>query len=278
MPSGFATNALYWCAEAPLQPDRPSLLFIHASWMSSSMWEETVHSLSPQLPDINLVRVDLNGHGKTTQGRTEYTLWDQAQDVLTVLTELNLSKVIVVAISMGAMVALRMALLHQDQLSGLILLSANADKASDLHRIGFPDVCDTWTSTPSPSNAIMNSAILAWGGSPDLRGPRAQRIRQDWVERHSGAENIRPTLRSMMERDGLLHRLGEIWVPVLLVHGEDDQTYPVQDALDIHNALVNAEARLEIIPGEGHLLVCLRDSADVTGLIKGFVEKAFPSM
>jgi pimeloyl-ACP methyl ester carboxylesterase len=50
--------------------------------MSSSMWEETTQSLSSTLSNTNLVRVDLNGHGKTTQGRKEYTLWDQAQDVL----------------------------------------------------------------------------------------------------------------------------------------------------------------------------------------------------
>jgi pimeloyl-ACP methyl ester carboxylesterase len=50
--------------------------------MSSSMWEETTQSLASQLMNTNLVRIDLNGHGKTTQGRKEYTLWDQAQDVL----------------------------------------------------------------------------------------------------------------------------------------------------------------------------------------------------
>jgi pimeloyl-ACP methyl ester carboxylesterase len=50
--------------------------------MSSSMWEETTQSLSDGLSSTNLVRVDLNGHGRTTEGRKEYTLWDQAQDVL----------------------------------------------------------------------------------------------------------------------------------------------------------------------------------------------------
>jgi pimeloyl-ACP methyl ester carboxylesterase len=85
MASGFAKNGLYWCAEAPLQPDHPSIIFIHASWMSSSMWAETVQSLLHQLPKVNLVRVDLNGHGKTTDGRKEYSLWEQAHDVLSLL-------------------------------------------------------------------------------------------------------------------------------------------------------------------------------------------------
>lgn len=85
MPSGFASNNLYWETEAPLQKGKPTVLFIHASWMSSAMWEETIQLLAPQLPEVNLLRVDLNGHGKTTAGRKEYTLWNQAEDVFTLL-------------------------------------------------------------------------------------------------------------------------------------------------------------------------------------------------
>ncbi|KAL4885394.1 putative alpha/beta hydrolase [Aspergillus karnatakaensis] len=273
MASGFAKNNLYWCAEAPLQPDHPSIIFIHASWMSSTMWAETVQALAPHLRNVNLIRVDLNGHGNTVEGRKAYTLWDQAQDVLTLLNDLSLSNVIIAAISMGTMVALRIALLDQSKLSGLILLSANADAASEAHRIGFSQLRDIWTSTPSPSEAIMNGAILAWGGAPDIQGPRAQRIRAEWIARHSGKENIDPTMESMMERDSVLDRLGEIQVPVLLVHGEDDRTYPVQDAVDIQNQLVNTNVDLKILPGHGHLLVYLRESDDVTALIKGFVGK-----
>ncbi|CEL08508.1 hypothetical protein ASPCAL11657 [Aspergillus calidoustus] len=277
MSSGFAKNGLYWCAEAPLQPSQPTILFIHASWMSSSMWEETTQSLSDDLSNTNLVRVDLNGHGRTTEGRKEYTLWDQAQNVLDLIDELNLSNIIVTAISMGTMVALRIALLQQTKLTGLILLSANASAASEAHKTGFPQLRDIWTATPSPSDAIMNGAILAWGGATDVNSPRAQRIRDDWVQRHSGKENIDPTLASMMGRESLLGRLSEIRVPVLLVQGEDDRTYPVADAEEIQRGLVNAPVSLEVLKGEGHLLVYLRESEDVTGLIRGFAARVFGS-
>ncbi|KAL3461159.1 putative alpha/beta hydrolase [Aspergillus heterothallicus] len=277
MSSGFAPNGLYWCAEAPLQPSQPTLVFIHASWMSSSMWEETTRSLAIDLPTTNLIRIDLNGHGKTTNGRKEYTLWDQAHDVLSLIDDLNLSNVLIAAISIGTMVALRSALLSPSKVSGLILLSANASAASDAHKLGFPQLRDIWTSTPSPSEEIMNGAILAWGGDADVGGARAQRIREHWIARHSGKENIDPTLCSMMERESLLGRLAEIRVPVLLVHGEEDGTYPVEDAAEIQRELVNAagEVRLEVLKGEGHLLVYLRESSDVTGLIRGFAARVF---
>ncbi|KAH1629925.1 hypothetical protein KXX39_003076 [Aspergillus fumigatus] len=273
MPSGFASNNLYWETEAPLQKGKPTVLFIHASWMSSAMWEETIQLLAPQLPEVNLLRVDLNGHGKTTAGRKEYTLWNQAEDVLTLLRELELSNVLIAAISMGSMIALRLVLLDQARFSGLVLLASNASEATNAQRDAFYQLRDIWVATPAPSEQIMNAAILSWGGNPDVEGPRATRIKQDWIQRHSGAENVEPTLTSMMERDAVLNQLGEFRVPVLLIHGEDDKTYPLQDAVEIKERLVNADVRLEVVKDEGHLLIHLREAKDVAEWIQGFVQK-----
>jgi pimeloyl-ACP methyl ester carboxylesterase len=187
--------------------------------------------------------------------------------------ELELSKVMIAAISMGSMIALRLALLDQARFVGLVLLGSNASAATDAQRSAFYQLCDIWVATPSPSEQIMNAGILSWGGDPDVEGSRATHIKQDWVQRHSGAENVEPTLDSMMERDALLDRLGEIRVPVLLIHGEDDKTYPLQDAVEIKERLVNADVRLEVVKGGGHMLIHLREAKDVAEWIQGFVQK-----
>ncbi|KAL2814362.1 hypothetical protein BDW59DRAFT_154434 [Aspergillus cavernicola] len=70
------------------------------------------------------------------------------------------------AISMGIMVALRRALLSI--LTGLLLLSANADAASEAHRIGFPLLRDIWTSTPFASRSDHERRDPCLGGSPDV--------------------------------------------------------------------------------------------------------------
>ncbi|GAB1212149.1 hypothetical protein ATERTT37_001279 [Aspergillus terreus] len=237
------------------------------------MWEETVQLLAPHLSDVNLLRIDLNGHGKTTAGRKEYTLWDQAEDVLALLGELELSQVIIAAISMGSMIALRLALLNPARVVGLVLLGSNASAVTDVQRSAFYQLRDIWVATPAPSEQIMNAAILGWGGNPDVDSPRAIQIKKDWVHRHSGAENVVPTLNSMMERDTLLDRLGEIRVPVLLIHGEDDKTYPLEDAVDIKEQLVNTDVRLEVIKDEGHLLIHLREAKDVAEWIQAFKQR-----
>lgn len=174
---------------------------------------------------------------------------------------------------MGSMIALRLALLDPPRFVGLALLGSNASAVTDAQRSAFYQLRDIWLATPAPSEQIMNAAILGWGGNPDVDSPRAIRIKQDWIHRHSGAENVVPTLNSMMERDTLLDRLREIRVPVLLIHGEDDRTYPLEDAVDIKERLVNTDVRLEVIKDEGHLLIHLREAKDVAEWIRVFTQR-----
>jgi 3-oxoadipate enol-lactonase len=64
---------------------KPTLIFLHAAWMSSTMFEEIVAHLQAFLPEKNMLCIDLNGHGKTTAGRRNFTLWDQGDDVVALM-------------------------------------------------------------------------------------------------------------------------------------------------------------------------------------------------
>jgi hypothetical protein len=53
--------------------------------MASTIFEETVGHLSALLPNINLLYVDVNGHGRTTAGRKTFTLWERGDDVIALM-------------------------------------------------------------------------------------------------------------------------------------------------------------------------------------------------
>ena len=74
-------SQLYWTSVPNLDASNPTVIFLHAAWMSSSMFEETIAYLSPILPNTNLLRIDCNGHVKTVAGRKTFNLWDQASDI-----------------------------------------------------------------------------------------------------------------------------------------------------------------------------------------------------
>lgn len=75
-------SALYWTCASDFDAAKPSVIFLHAAWMSSAMFDETIAHLSPALGNVNLIRVDVNGHGQTKNGRDKFTLWDQGDDVV----------------------------------------------------------------------------------------------------------------------------------------------------------------------------------------------------
>ena len=186
--------------------------------------------------------------------------------------ELKIENATIAGISMGACIALRLALSHQSRIDALILMSSTAGEESAEGKAAITQVRDIWVSSPSPSEEIMNIAIQGWGGDPNVNGPRAQRIKRDWIERHSGADQIDPVLQSVTQRDNLLEQLREITVPVLIVHGQLDATWGLEHAINIQNALVNAKVTMKVVKESGHLVVWTRDSEDVSRMIADFVK------
>jgi pimeloyl-ACP methyl ester carboxylesterase len=213
--------------------------------------------------------------------------------------KLEIAKFGIVGFSMGSLIAIRIALLMSSAqssssdasttktiatdkgrktLSFLILLSSTGTSPTEAVQKAFYQVRDIWISTPQPSEEIMNASILNWGGSPDVSSHRAKQIKKYWIEQHFGAERINAILESINQRDDILGKLSELkGVPVLLIHGEDDQTWPLAEAEAIQRSLTGkgTTARLIIIPGAGHLLIHMRESADVTALVRGFVVENF---
>jgi 3-oxoadipate enol-lactonase len=177
---------------------------------------------------------------------------------------------------MGSCIALRIALSHPARITALVLMASTVDASSPEGKAAFYQMRDIWVSTPTPSEEIMNIGIQGWGGEPDVKGPRALRVKHYWVERYSGAESVDAILKSVEERDNLFPRLHEIAVPVLLVHGELDETWKLEGMLRIRDALANAKVETYVVKGSGHLVIHMRDSEDVSQAIAQFVNQVLP--
>ena len=75
------SSKLYYTSAAPLDASKKTVVFLHAAFMSSTMWVDQIAYLGPKFPDTNLLLIDVNGHGKTTEGRKHFTLYDQCDDI-----------------------------------------------------------------------------------------------------------------------------------------------------------------------------------------------------
>jgi pimeloyl-ACP methyl ester carboxylesterase len=166
---------------------------------------------------------------------------------------------------------MRIALTHPSYVSGIVAMSSTSRVASQAAVDALKQLYLGWVSTPTPPVDLMNIAIQGWGGDLDVNSDRCKVIKYDWMTRYNGASNVKPIFDCVDSRDDIVDRLREIKVPVLLIQGEKDPTWTVEEAEIAKKGLPDAE--LKIIPEEGHILVFARKSDDINHLIEGFLKK-----
>jgi sigma-B regulation protein RsbQ len=80
-----------------------ALVFIHCWSCDRNLWENQVPEFAKK---YRVVTIDLPGHGQSGQGRKIWSIESYGDDVKTVVTKLDLKRVVLVGSSMGAPIAL----------------------------------------------------------------------------------------------------------------------------------------------------------------------------
>ena len=154
-----------------------------------------------------------------------------------------------VAFSMGGYLALEYALSHPGEVASLVLIGTSARGLQMRER-------------------VARQATLAWLAEHDYQGMSRQRLAMfvhpshracagivDVVremDRSLGKATLMVQLRETSDRADLLGGLHNITCPVLVTGGEEDALVSVEDLTAIAQAI--PQARLQIMPGSGHML------------------------
>jgi pimeloyl-ACP methyl ester carboxylesterase len=80
----------------------PTLVFIHCGGCDRHVWDNQVPVFAK---NYRVVTIDLPGHGESGQGRKNWSIESFADDVNTVITKLNLKRVVLVGSSLGGPIA-----------------------------------------------------------------------------------------------------------------------------------------------------------------------------
>jgi pimeloyl-ACP methyl ester carboxylesterase len=164
---------------------------------------------------------------------------------------------VLVGHSLGAIVAMSVALAAPERVTGLCLVSTNAKAPTDAQRAGWRDWLGRLDGGTAPRE--LQDSIL-----PALLGADAVRDRPDLVERTlgmgemTGEARLRAQLHLQLDRGDLLARLPEVSTPTLVVSGLDDLICPPH----FHTEIVTQmpDARLVTLDA-GHLLPFERPQA-----------------
>jgi 2-succinyl-6-hydroxy-2,4-cyclohexadiene-1-carboxylate synthase len=203
---------------------------------------------------FRVVVVDLPGHGRSATGDVRrMTVERTADDLATILRRLGAAPADVIGYSLGARIALRLAVAHPDVVRRLVLESPspgiadpatrNERRAADdaladrIERDGVPAFVAEWEAQP----IFATQATL-----PPARAARIRSIRLS--NRPDGlASSLRGAGQGVMEP--LVDRLGEVRAATLVISGALDlRARPRAEAV----AARIPGARLAILDGSGH--------------------------
>lgn len=194
-----------------------------------------------------LVRPDLPGHGDATD-LADMDLPAIARHLVTAISPTLDGPAVWFGYSMGARVALQVALDHPGSVAGLVLVGitpgivddderaarrrADAERAARIAEIGVDRFFDEWLSGPLFTSLPESARFI-----DERRRNSAVGLASSL--RHAGTGSMEP----------LWDRLGEIAVPVLLVTGGDDERF---SATAREMAELVPDAEFVEIDGSGH--------------------------
>ena len=244
----------------------PSILLLHGFTGSTATWQAHLPALSAHR---KVVAVDLIGHGASAApaDTTRYSMAQCCYDLLAMLDRLEIEQCAVLGYSMGARVALHLAVSAPRRVSALVLESGSPGIADPAERAarreadealanriecdGIEAFVDYWEALPLFAS---QRALL-----PDVR---LELRRQRLCNNPKGLAN---SLRGMGTgaQEPLWDRLGHMSVPILLMVGALDAKFR-----EIGGAMASAipGARLAVVPGAGHA-VHLEQPAEFERLI-----------
>jgi pimeloyl-ACP methyl ester carboxylesterase len=254
------------------------LVLVHGVTLTSEVWAPQFNQLSDH---FRVVAIDVRGHGRSVAGSDGYGRDKAAQDLATLLTELDLRGAVVVGHSMGGMILGQFCTNHAEVLNshvaGLVFMDTAVSQlvppvlgpvagrlgAFLVSRQEAGKKVPTMTSGPEERNWL--SVRLAFGAHAPTTA--VDQVR-DMVAAFPPEASL-PSWVDLLGHDAT-EGLGRVTIPAMILVGSRDLLTPVYAARRIAAALPHAE--LHVLPGAGHQLMQERPD-EVAELLRDFTAK-----
>jgi non-heme chloroperoxidase len=232
-------------------PDGPPVLLVHGLTASLEDWLPVVPRLVAA--GRRVVALDLRGHGRSTLGSEGVTTRRLAADLAELLDARDLREAVVAGHSLGGYTALALAV-HRPEVRAvrvgrLVLVGATPTmrRANELSVL---------TSNANPvfhaveRHPRHGAVVLRWSAFGD---PPALAAVQDLQQRWSVTPaSTRVACAAGLAGRSLVGQLGQVRLPVTVVHGDRDRVVPLVRARLLRERL--PDAGLVVLPGAGHAL------------------------
>ena len=247
----FSSTGLAYDRRPDPAPESPTVVLIHAGVADRRMWDPQWEALQ----DLDLVRVDLRGFGESTTA-PDAGGFSHADDVLSVMTELELERAHVVGASFGAGVAVEAALTDPERVVSLVLCPPGGSLLSELtDDLGAFFAAEREALGRGDMEAATQANIDAWVvGSGRSRAEVAdelvEKVRRMQLDAFAASDALGDAEATELDPPAL-DRLQHVAVPTLVVVGAHDMDTTAAAARDLEEGLPSVD--VEVWPGTAHL-------------------------
>ncbi|MGI9033528.1 MAG: alpha/beta fold hydrolase [Acidimicrobiales bacterium] len=252
-------------AGGPPRSDRPALVLLHAFPLQAAMWDDQVEALSTRW---RVVAPDLPGFGSTPPPSDPgaATIDDYAAVVAGLIEHLDIAPAVVGGLSMGGYATFALLRSRPELVAALVLADTRA--GADSSEVAARRASQADQASTDGTAELVESMLGT------LLSEQTQAQSPDVVDRARALMAANPAagwvaaLTAMKGRPDATSQLADIDVPTLVVVGEHDGASPPAEAEAMAAAI--AGARLEVVPGAGHLSN-LEAPEVFTGIVESFL-------
>jgi pimeloyl-ACP methyl ester carboxylesterase len=236
----------------------PAILFSHGVTITSRVWIKQFEML-PEL-GIRVVAFDHRGHGDSLLGSSGHSVQNLATDMRTVIEGLDLRDVVLVGHSMGGVAVQAFALEYPDVLRqrvrGLVLLSTLAKtsvSASRQLQCLAERVTGSFDLRKVMNRPNLGTVLARVGFGREPRSSQVELNRQMLATCDS--VTAQEATAALLGLD-LTAALGHLDASTLVIGGTNDVITPPVESRRLAELIPGA--RLELLPGAGHMIMLER--------------------
>lgn len=245
--------------------DAPAIVFSTSMFFDVNMFEEQAKAFADR---YRVVRYDHRGQGDSAPApRAALDMDTLTEDTAQLIDALGIKKCCFVGNSMGGFIGLRLAARRPDVIASAMILGSSADAEVSVEAMdAVVEVILNDGMEP-----VIEDVLYFMLGDTTLNDPSRSAIKQRVVKMlESRTPNYADSVWNIAHRKPITDELGDINVPVWVVAGDEDHTYPPDHSERIVNGITGAKYFL--MENTGHVHAMERPDA-VTELLGQHLEE-----
>lgn len=232
------------------ETDLPAVLCLHSLFLDHTMFDALAQALAGR---FRVVRPDFRGQGASPAADDTVTMDECADDILEVVDRLGLTRVSLVAQSMGGDVGVRVAARRPELVERLVMLgsSVRAEPADQLE--AFRPIADEVARSGFQGDLLEMIMQIMLGETCRNDPERADLVASARQGFAALPTSLVHAVRGVVERESAVDLLGSVTAKTLVVSGGEDIARPPEWSQEVVDGIADAE--LWSLPAVGHSVI-----------------------